>query len=595
MTEEFDVLIRDAKIIDGTGKELFTGSIGVLSKKIVAIGDVKGDAAREIDASGLLAMPGFIDSHSHSDINILFFPGCDSHVHQGITTFYGGQCGISFAPIGDYVNVMTGVMGELIHDLEPYMYHPRSLAFPLEEVNELMAERFGWKITWRTMAEYFAVIEENGFSINYAPLVGHSSCRIAVLGDDYKRESTPEESEAIGALVRQSLDAGCVGLSTGMDYPSDVYASRADIDTHVAILCDYPDTVYSPHWRRTGSREGGSSGIAWNRMSGIVDELETAKKTGVPLVIAHLCGGWDATPSPPPPVIQKAIGKATLDVIDQYIADGVEVSFDVIMYWWFTSQYLSGFFPPYLRLMGSREAFARALKMRDFREDIRQALKSGKLYIPLTARTQQRNWDKEIRVTEHKNSVYLDKTLEEIALERDSDPLDTWFDLIVEDPDATCSTGDYRLTEDYIKLFYKHPRGMVGIDSMMVDESFESKNPPWSKPLYRAFSAYPSFLTRYVKKQKLFTLEEAVRKCTSLPAETHHLHDRGTIKGGNYADILLIDWENLEFLSTPKETRRYPQGFEGVLVNGELVIEKGTHTGARPGKVLRRGKQNPSS
>ena len=588
MTDEYDVIIKDAMVVDGTGAASFKASIAIKGDRIASVGEVKGDAVKEVDASGLVAAPGFIDSHSHSDINILFYPNCDSHVHQGITTFFGGQCGISFAPLGDNVPIMTGEIMELAQELEPYMYSPTSLAYPVDDVNALLKERYGWEIDWRTMAEYFAAVKQNGLSINYAPLVGHSTCRIAVLGRDYKRESRPDEEEAIGKLVRQALDEGCVGLSTGMDYPADVYASRAEIDAHVSILRDYPQTVYSPHWRRTGSREGGSLGIAWNRIGGIVDELETAKKTGVPLVLAHLCGGWDTAPAPPPPVVQEAIGKATLDVIDRYIAEGVEASFDVIMYWWFTSQYLVDLLPPYIRLLGSRGALAKALKMHDFREEIRRALVDGRFYLPLVARSQQRNYGQEIKVTEHRNPAYNDKTLLEIAAETGLDDLDTLFNLIVEDPDSLCSTRDYRLTEDYIRLFYKHPRGMVGIDSSMVDLSHESKSPPWSKPLYRAFSAYPSFLNRYVKEQRLFTIEEAIRKCTSLPAETHYLQDRGTIREGQYADILLLDWENLKFLSTPKETRKYPEGVEYVMVNGETVIEKGKHTKARPGKILTR-------
>jgi len=588
MTDEYDILIKDARVVDGTGAASYKASIGIHGDRIAALGDVKGDAVKEVDASGLVATPGFIDSHSHSDINILFYPNCDSHVHQGITTFFGGQCGISFAPLGDYVPIMTGEIMELAQELEPYMYSPKSLAYPLDDVNALMKERYGWEINWRTTAEYFAAVKEKGLSINYAPLVGHSTCRIAVLGRDYKRESRPDEEEAIGELVRQALDDGCVGLSTGMDYPADVYATRAEINAHVSILRDYPSTVYSPHWRRTGRREGGSPGIAWNRIGGIVDELETAKKTGVPLVVAHLCGGWDTAPAPPPALVQEAIGKATLDVIDQYIAEGVEASFDVIMYWWFTSQYMADLLPPYIRLLGSREALAKALKMHDFRTEIKQALKDGRFYLPLVARSQQRNYSQEIRVTEHRNTNYNDKTLKEIAAETGQDTLDTLFNLIAEDPDALCSTRDYRLTEDYIKLFYKHPRGMVGIDSSMVDLNHESKSPPWSKPLYRAFSAYPSFLNRYVKEQRLFTIEEAIRKCTSLPAKTHYIHDRGIIKEGNYADILLLDWENLMFLSTPKETRRYPEGIEYVIVNGETVIEKSKHTGVRSGKILSR-------
>jgi N-acyl-D-amino-acid deacylase len=594
MVVEYDLLIRDATIVDGTGRGAYKGSIGVKGDRIVALGEVRGDAVKEVDASGLLATPGFVDSHSHSDGNILFYPLCESDVHMGVTTFVGGQCGSSPAPVGEVVR-LPGIAEEYVFELEPFMYFPRKPYFPLERVNELLREKFGWTITWRTMGEYFKVIEERGFSINYAPLVGHGACRTAVLGNDYERPSTPEEVEEIGKHIRQALDEGCIGLSAGIDYDPDCFASREEIDRHVAILRDYPGAVYAPHWRRTGRRRGITAGIPWNRIQGIIDELETARKAGVPIVIAHLYGGWDATPIPPPKVIQEAIGRATLDVIDRYIAIGVRAYFDVIPYWWFTSEYLCGHFAPFLRLLGSREAFARALRMADFRQEVREALQRGKFYIqPPSNPNMNPNWAREITITEHKNPRYLGRTIAEIASEAGRDPMEAWFDLIVEDPDSRCSIGDYRFTEDYVKLFYKHPRGMVGVDSSMVDDKREGVYPPWGRPGPNTYSAYPSFLNRYVKEQRLLTLEEAVRKCTALPAEAYNLERRGTIEVGSYADILLIDWENLRMNSTPRETRRYPTGFVYVFVNGVAVIEKDRHTGARPGRVLRR-KPDPTS
>ena len=592
MVAEYDVLIKNAAIVDGTGRRSYKGSIGVKKDKIVAVGDAKGDAVREIDASGLTATPGFVDSHSHSDWNLLFYPNCESDVHMGVTTFVGGQCGGSLAPIGEVTSLPGIAEEDYGFELEPYMFFPKKMFFPKDDVDALLKEKFGWTITWKTMAEFFKAVEGKGFSINYAPLVGHGSCRLAVLGNDYERVSTPKEIEAVGALVRQAMDEGCLGMSAGIDYDPDCFASREEINAHVAILRDYPGSVYSPHWRRTGRRRGITVGVPWDRMQGITDELETAKKTGVPLVLAHLYGGWDATPVPPPASVQEAIGKATLDVVDRYVADGVDAHFDVIPYWWFSTGYLCGHFAPYLRLLGSREAFAKALRMADFRQEIKEALEKGKFYIqpPSNPNMNPKNWAKEITIIEHKNPAHVNKTLAQVASEKGKDPMEALFDLIVEDPDSIGSIGDYRFSEEYIKLFYKHPRGMVGVDSVMVDDARVAKLPPWSLPAPNTYSAYPSFLNRYVKEQKLFTIEEAITKCTSIPASSHYLKGRGTLEVGSYADILLINWPNLRMMSTPKEPRKYPRGFEYIFVNGKAVIEKEKHTGAKPGMVLRRKK-----
>ena len=256
--EEFDLLIRNATIVDGSGKGTYGGSIGVKGDKVSTVGDAKGDAKEVIDASGLTAVPGFIDAHSHADWSLQFFPKCESFALQGVTTFVGGECGGSPAPIGDMIG-LPGLARQFIHELIPFKYYPDKHFFPREQVNELLKEKFDKTVDWYTMGEYFEVIEKQGFSVNYAPLVGHRTVRSYVMGEDFKRHTTEEERADMAVLIRQAMDDGCIGMSVGLDYDPDVFASRDEIVEHVKIMNEYSG-VFCPHSRRTGRRRNISTG-----------------------------------------------------------------------------------------------------------------------------------------------------------------------------------------------------------------------------------------------------------------------------------------------------------------------------------------------
>ncbi|MDP7443992.1 MAG: amidohydrolase family protein, partial [Candidatus Bathyarchaeota archaeon] len=183
---ELDVLIKNANIVDGMGNKAYKGAIGVQGDKVVALGKVEDNAKRTLNAKGLTATPGFIDSHSHGDWTLLWFPKAESYVMQGVTTFVGGQCGGSPAPIGEHIRLPRGLLDHL-PDLDPYKFYPRQPFFPLEKANEWMKKIYGWTLDWEDMAGYFRKVEEVGVSMNYAPLVGHGTIRTKVMGLDYKR------------------------------------------------------------------------------------------------------------------------------------------------------------------------------------------------------------------------------------------------------------------------------------------------------------------------------------------------------------------------------------------------------------------------
>jgi len=587
MTEEFDVLIENATIVDGVNKA-YRGSIGIRGERISAVGEVSGDAKKVVDATGLTAMPGFVDPHSHADWSFPWYPNCESAVMQGCTTVLAGQCGGSPAPLGEVIRPPRILIDE-IYELKPYLYYAPTL-LPLETVNELLREKYGWGIDWRTMEGYFRHVEAKGISINYAPLVGHGTIRFAVMGEDYKRNSTKTELSQMKELIRQAMDEGCRGMSTGLDYDPDVYASASEIDECVAVLSEYGG-LYNPHWRRTGRRREIKMGTGLAEPAeGISEVIETCRKTRVKLHIAHIAPGWLTVP-PMTPKIGRAIGEATAALIDEAVKEGLEVTFDVIPWpCWEPFPYLCcPHFAQWLRLLGSREKLAEWLKIDEFRKKAWEEIESGKLFQRVVINPcLNKHWAENFKIVEHKNSEYVGKTLAQVAEKLGKDPWNTLCDLIVEDPDSRGAHTDYRGHEEQMKVFFKHPLGAIGLDVTICDDKVEQKTPPWSIPLPDTYSGYIKFLIRYVRDSGFLTMEEAVRKCAVDPARFVGIKDRGVIKVGAYADISLMDFPNLGIVGHPELSVTYPKGVEYVFVNGVPVVEEGKHTGARPGKILKR-------
>ena len=596
--EEFDLLIENATVVDGSGKPAYRASIGVRGDKVASVGDLKGDAKKTIDTEGLTAVPGFIDSHSHADWTILFFPKCESFVLQGITSFVGGQCGGSPAPIGDMIS-LPGLANEYIHELISFKYYPEKQLFPREQVNELMKEKFGWTVDWRTMGDFFELLEEKGASTNFAPLVGHGTVRGCVLGEDYKRYSTKEEVDEMSGLIRQAMEDGCIGMSTGLDYDPDVFASRDEIVEHVKILNDYGG-IFCPHSRRTGRRRDVAAGHRQHdKIDGINEVLDICRATGVRMNIAHLFTGWYVTPQGYPHIIEEANRRATLMVVDDALKEGLDISFDFIPNTNPTNidgwQYLCALLVPWLRELGSREKFGEWLKVQDFRQEVKDAIFKGKWFIRVAYNPNTNpRWAENIVVLEHEKPECMDKSIAQIAMEREAGPFDTWLDLIAEDPDAKSATitvyptGTADPYAPYHAIFFQHPVSSVGLDNMTVDYKWQSKVPPWQVPGIGTYSAYVGFFDKFVNKMKALTLEEAVRKTSTYVAERHNLEGRGVIKEGGYADIVLMDLKGLKVTGTPLKPRKQPKGIEYVFVNGVAVVEKAKHTGATPGRVLKR-------
>jgi len=593
--EEFDLLIKDATIVDGTGKPACKGSIGIKEDKVVAVGAVTGDAKETVDASRLTAIPGFVDSHSHADRDLLFFPKCDNYVLQGVTTFVGGQCGNTLAPIRDAVPVRGMLITEYLHEIMPYKYYIQDrVPIPLEKINPLMEKYFGWTVDWRSMAEYLKKVENVGISCNFAPLVGHGTCRSVVLGEDFKRPSTKSEVEEIKTLIREGMNDGCIGMSVGLDYDPGVFADRKELTECVSVLKEY-NGIFCPHSRRTGRRRDMVMGHRMpDKTDAIREVLDICRAVGVRMNVAHLFTGWYITPQGGPHILEEANRRATLMVIDEALKEGLDISFDVIPSALPTkfggSSYLCSLFEPWLRELGSREEFAKWLKVREFRDEIKDAIYKGKWYIRegYNPNTNPR-WAENITILKHRNSACENKSIAKIALERGRDPFETWFDLIVEDPDSKCGIGAGEDPEaPYHAIFYQHPVGTVGLDISVTDYKHEQKVPPWSVPGISTFSAYVGFFDKFVKRQKALTFEEAVYKTSSFVAKRHNLKGRGTIEAGSYADILLMDYENLKVMGTPLEPRIQPKGIEYVFVNGAAVVRNAKHTGATPGRVLRR-------
>jgi len=585
---DFDVKISKARIVDGKNKE-YIGSIGVKDGRIIETGKVTGDTEREIDASGLYALPGFVDPHSHGDWGFAWYPNCESAVMQGCTTVVAGQCGLSPAPLREYVQA-PGVLWDEVYEKDPYLYHGKSL-HKLEDINELHEAKFGWKIEYKTMGNYFELLRKQGIGINYVPLVGHGTIKYCVMGEDYKREAKPEEVSEMKELIHQAMTEGCRGFSIGLDYDPDVFASKEEIDECVAVLKEY-DGIYVPHWRRTGRRRNIKMGsYSAEPIEGIKEVIETARKTGVRLNIAHLAPGWHTVP-PMTPMIGEAVGKATLKPIDDALEEGLDINFDVIPWeCWEPFPYLCSLhFTQWLRLLGSREKLVEWLKVDEFRQKAWDEIEEGKLFQRLVINPcVNPHWAENFKIVTHKNPEYAGKTLAEAAKIHGKDSWNTLCDLIVLDPDSMGAHTDYRGIEAQMMEFFKHRLGTAGLDvGIRDDKDVMNRNPPYATPLPDTFSGYPKFFMRYVRDSDFLTMEEAVQKTSTIPAKTYKLKDRGTLLPGGYADIVLMDLEKLDHTGHPELTTTYPKGIPYVLVNGKVVVENGVHTGTRPGVILTR-------
>lgn len=578
----FDILIRNARVCDGTGQPAFSADIGVVGDRIAQIGDLQDcNAAQTIDAAGRVAAPGFIDMHSHGDCTLLLFPNAQSLLRQGVTTIVGGNCGTSPAPL-DRVYLMQCWELDFWQELDPFVFYENSFLAPAP-VRAYFREHLGYDMDWHSFGEFLNRVERAHCAVNYVPLVGHGQVRAQVLGLENARPATAEEADAIAALLREAMEDGAWGISTGLDYAPGAFADTEELKKAVSAAGQYGG-LYATHWRRTGIRKG--HGQKRGKIDGILEALELAAQGGAHLQISHILSGYDIFPDTDPALSIAAV-HATLSPIDRALAAGQPVAFDVIpntgggidiLPW------LVRYFQPWVRQAGSVNGFLHNLRAGDYRDYIKRSIEWGDWYL-LSAQAQP-DWDAKLTVIRSANSGRVGKTIRTLCTDTGTEPLDMLFTLLLEDPDTLVDQKMF--LPETVREFLSHPRAMVGSDSFALDQTgiYGLQTPPYIMPHPNTYCAFPNFLLHYASG----TLEQAVHQLTQRPAEWLGLRERGTLRAGNFADIVLLSPEALATNESYCEPRNFPDGIDTVLVNGVIAVQDGRETEQRPGRVLRRGR-----
>ncbi|MHA2394479.1 MAG: N-acyl-D-amino-acid deacylase family protein [Promethearchaeota archaeon] len=613
---EFDVLIKGSKIVDGTGKLAYEGDIGLKGEKIVSVGKLSGDSKIEIEASGLIASPGFIDTHSHADSTILIYPLAENLIMQGVTMFLGGNCGSSPAPLNKYCSSRIVMANKWWDELGLNTPIPDYISLDnMDRYRDLINRETGFVVDWKTFDEFLGKVEKTGISINYTPLLGHATVRIAVLGDNWRREATKEEIEEMKPHVEEAMLSGSFGISSFFDPSPGEYSSINEILELVKIAQKHGG-LYSPHhrhhqnnWYTEDPEEHGygvthtpPGEILVGRYHGLLEAIEIGRITKTPLLIAHLAPVY-LTPQPTPEYLQEAAAKATIDIIDNAEREGINIFHNTIA----TSSSIgsekpivASFFntrlsrPEWLRKM-SREEFIEGLKKEDFRKRVKSYIYSGRLKFGMIHPLTDPYWTDCFKIIRCKKKEYVGLTIGEIARKRAPkhiikaqyrESFETIFDILVEDPYTTwADILDKREYPGALRTFLKHSKGMPCIDCGVLPAIPPKNTNP--SPFY--YGLFPHYIDKFVKEERVLSLEEAVHHATYIPAQkVLGLKGRGIIKPDAYADIVLFNLDEISMAGNYLQPTKPPKGIYKVIVNGKIVYENMKHTGTKPGKVIRR-------
>lgn len=525
----FDLIIRHARVIDGTGSPWFKGDVAVQDGRIVAMGPMlSGDAKEEIDATGLTLTPGFIDIHSHSDFSLVVDGSAESRLLQGVTTEIGGNCGLSPAPVlPERLDLLQKYSAFLTPDLE-------------------------W--SWESFGQFLQKVAENRPGVNFGGLVGHGTLRVAAMGFD-RRPPTESELLTMRSLLRDSMEQGAFGLSSGLIYPPGCYADTDELAAIAEVLAPYGG-VYETHMRNEGD------GI----LESIDESAAVGERAGVPVQIAH----------------HKVVGRhnwgrgaESQGRIAHWRAQGLDIANDQYPYT-ASSTTITTIFPDW-----AHEGGVDGLLMRLTTPATRKQLLSE--VAERMAKQSRRFEDILIASVNLPENKHLEgKTVAEAAAEAGSDPLEFCFDLVVAEKAGVASVV-FGMDEADVKTIMAHPLTMIGSDG----SSMPITGP--GKPHPRNFSTFVRVLAKYALAEQVISLEEAVRKMTSLPASRMRLFDRGMIRPGAWADLVLFDPAELAETATFAAPRQAPTGIKRVFVNGQLAVKDGQVTGVRAGQVLRFG------
>ncbi len=529
----FDLVITSGHIIDGTGSPWYVGDIGIRDGHIAAIGNLSTAARKKtIDARGKVVAPGFIDMLGQSETTVLVDPRLPSKIHQGITTEVTGEGG-SAAPLNDAI---------IQADRPAYEHY---------KINP----------DWRTFRQFFARLEKQGIGINMASFVGATQVRRMVLGDA-DLQPTADQLKQMRALVRDAMRDGAAGVSTSLMYAPAPYAKTEELIALASEASPFGG-IYATHMR--------------NESDSVLQSIDEAVRIGreahIPVEIWHFKAAGKKNWGRMPELIAR-VNKAR--------AEGIDVEADTYAYTaWFNS--MSAFIPAWAHDGGDAKLIER-LKDPATRARIRKDME-----------TPSPDWDNEwqeihgpedVMISVVQNPAlkqYQGKRLSEVAKMLHKDPMDALFDLLIEDK-AFTDCAVFGMSEPDVVLALQQP--WVSIDN---DSSGTSPEGILGEehPHPRAYATFPRILRKYVREEKKLTLEDAIRKFSALPAQRMRFTDRGVLKQGMWADVVVFDPDTVHDLATFDNPNQLSQGMEYVLINGVAVIEEGKMTGKLPGKVLR--------
>ncbi len=507
-----DLVVRDVRIVDGTGSPWYRADLAITGDTITAIGQHAPAGAGELDGSGLAAAPGFIDMHAHSEYGLIVDPRALSKIAQGVTTEVLGEH-LSAGP----------VLGPAVDD-------PMMVAPPIER-------------DWTTLGGYFDRLEAQGTGPNVVSYVGSGQVRASVIGYE-ERDATEAELEAMEALVAEAMEEGAFAVASGLAYIPNAFASTDELTRLARVAASYGG-IYVSHLR------GG--------LDGLREGIEISRASGAPLEIHHLNSTSGAR------IAEYA------EVIREARASGVEVTGNVYPYiagW----TYLRSLLPRWAQEGGVPRMLERLTDPTD-RERLLAELRTGEAERPRWGRTFVSSFRDEVDGL----------SITDLGAARGTSPEEALLDLLVEQEGEGFQIS-FGNTEPNLRQALRQPFTHIGSDGSALAAGMRT---PMGKPHPRSFGTHPRVLARYVREEGLLTLEEAIRKMTSAPANRLGLSDRGVLRPGMRADIVLFDPDRVGDEATFEEPERYPTGIEWVFVNGVAVIAEGEPTGALPGRVLR--------